>query len=251
MRFSNFSIALAGGILSLASVVTADCAKNNCLRAVIASAFPTRHGSADCSAFMVTTVTPTTQTITVTTVASTVDTLPTTFLPVRRRDINQNIRRIVTTTAASTAGGIPAYASPCDSSARYSSACSCIGVTMSTITLPTPSTTLTVSTTTTRIPNLQATGYVNSICAAAGTSVMFTMSNGECISNPVFYSVNIGSLMPAGCDASKCQILGWGGANDANQLCTGAAVHTNSASGCYDTGVIWSYKLVCQPDACS
>jgi hypothetical protein len=42
---------------------------------------------------------------------------------------------------------IPSYASACSGSVRYSSACSCIGVTRSTVTAPTPSTTVTVTAT--------------------------------------------------------------------------------------------------------
>ncbi|KAF3902921.1 hypothetical protein AA313_de0209847 [Arthrobotrys entomopaga] len=43
--------------------------------------------------------------------------------------------------------GVPAYASPCSNLAAYVSACSCQGVTRSTTTVPTPSTTITVSST--------------------------------------------------------------------------------------------------------
>lgn len=34
------------------------CNRNDCLRAVVASAFPTRHGSADCASYFEATVTP-------------------------------------------------------------------------------------------------------------------------------------------------------------------------------------------------
>ncbi|MCJ1383135.1 hypothetical protein MMC17_006248 [Xylographa soralifera] len=51
------------------STSTTTCNEDNCLRAVQGSAFPTRHGSADCASYFLTTVTPatSTQTVTVTT----------------------------------------------------------------------------------------------------------------------------------------------------------------------------------------
>ena len=43
-----------------AQLAVASCDHNNCLRAVIGSAVPTRHGSADCVSYFVATVTPAT-----------------------------------------------------------------------------------------------------------------------------------------------------------------------------------------------
>ncbi|MCJ1436180.1 hypothetical protein MMC27_005558 [Xylographa pallens] len=45
--------------------------------------------------------------------------------------------------------GVPTYASACSGTSRYSSACSCFGVTHSTSTAPTPSTTITITATAT------------------------------------------------------------------------------------------------------
>lgn len=96
MRFSI--IAFVGAIHLAVAQLPANptCNHDNCLRAVIASAFPTRLGSADCASYFRTTV--------------------------------------VTNSAAQTVipTRIPAYASACSGAARYSSACSCIGATHTT-----------------------------------------------------------------------------------------------------------------------
>ena len=52
---------------------------------------------------------------------------------------------------------IPTYASACSGSVRYSSACSCIGVTKSTTTAPTPITTTTVTATTVQTSDVTMT----------------------------------------------------------------------------------------------
>ncbi|MCJ1282496.1 hypothetical protein MMC26_001819 [Xylographa opegraphella] len=52
---------------------------------------------------------------------------------------------------------IPTYASACSGSVRYSSACSCIGVTRSTTTAPTPVTTTTVTVTTVQTSDITMT----------------------------------------------------------------------------------------------
>ncbi|KAE9370085.1 hypothetical protein N431DRAFT_484404 [Stipitochalara longipes BDJ] len=88
------AIAILYGAHLAAAAATPACAADNCLRAVRASAFPTRLGTADCSSYFLTTVTG----------GSTV-----------------------------APSAIPTYASACSGSARYSSACSCVGVTASTI----------------------------------------------------------------------------------------------------------------------
>jgi len=89
------------GLLYAAQLAAAGCNEDNCLRAIIASAFPTRSGVADCSAYLRTTY----------------ETGP---LP--------------TVTVSSTT--IPAYASACSPTSRYTSACACVGVSPSTTTVP-------------------------------------------------------------------------------------------------------------------
>jgi len=147
---------------SLLEVATADCNANNCLRQVIASAFTSRMARADCSSYMAITVTPATVTVTatntltdtavetdtVTVIASTAYEEPPTekrrsnnrpVLPVR--DVIE-VRQVTVSPTA-----IPAYASACTNDAKYSSACSCIGVTQYTITAAAPLTTTTTSVT--------------------------------------------------------------------------------------------------------
>ncbi|KAK3935089.1 hypothetical protein QBC46DRAFT_58518 [Diplogelasinospora grovesii] len=222
----------------LAGLVSAGCNSNNCLRAVIASAFTTRHGVEDCSSYLATTITPATSTITTTvTVPATVSTTVTvsdlfadsetvtastetlyfaesstvtastetlfftesttatastetdlftvssfitastetdvytdletitastetdyatvtvssaTTEPPRVGKKNKKAREIKCnkrTTQSSTA--YPTYASACSSWAKYVSACSCVGVTPTVITVPSPLTTVTVTETST------------------------------------------------------------------------------------------------------
>ncbi|MCJ1402848.1 hypothetical protein MMC11_006069 [Xylographa trunciseda] len=82
-----------------------------------------------------------------TTTVSTVVVLATAPPKLKLRDgFEQRIApRAVTVSPSS----VPAYASSCSGTARYSSACSCFGVTHSTSTAPTPSTTITVTATAT------------------------------------------------------------------------------------------------------
>ena len=51
-------IVLYSVLLATAASSTLVCNRNDCLRAVVASAFPTRHGSADCASYFEATVTP-------------------------------------------------------------------------------------------------------------------------------------------------------------------------------------------------
>lgn len=92
MRLSTFTSLFAALFIGELSAQD-DCHEDNCLRAIQASAFPTVHGTADCSSIMVVTVSAST-----------------TILPT----------------------AIPAYASPCTDFPEYSSACSCIGITETT-----------------------------------------------------------------------------------------------------------------------
>ncbi|MCJ1391564.1 hypothetical protein MMC18_004428 [Xylographa bjoerkii] len=100
---------------------------------ILASAFPTRHGSADCSSFFSKTVTPgpTTVTTTITT------TVPALAAAVQARQ------------AIAAPSSIPPYASACSGTARYASACSCIGVTPTTKTAAAPIVTVTATVTVT------------------------------------------------------------------------------------------------------
>ncbi|KAK6527523.1 hypothetical protein TWF694_004506 [Orbilia ellipsospora] len=152
-----FLIAEIAAIVTSVSISTTSslkCEADNCLRAIRASAFPTRPGTADCSSYFRAIVTPTTvtisQTVTTITVTQTVSTftvLPTTTAPTTITAFKRKRQ------ATGIPTSIPAYASPCSGSSRYESACSCIGLTRNTITLSTPTTTVsvTVTSTTTQI----------------------------------------------------------------------------------------------------
>ncbi|KAA6412718.1 MAG: hypothetical protein FRX48_03710 [Lasallia pustulata] len=149
MRFSTAAIALF--VSQFAVPAAASCNANNCLRAIIASAFTTRHGSADCSSFLQKTITPATSTITASTAVSTATAtvILATFSPNKRDAIPVSPPALALRQVTAPSASIPAYASACSGTSAYSSACSCIGVTPTTTTLPTPTTTITVSYTST------------------------------------------------------------------------------------------------------
>ncbi|KAK6542382.1 hypothetical protein TWF694_006338 [Orbilia ellipsospora] len=218
--------------------VLADCAHDNCLRAIIASAVKTRSGVADCASyFAVATITPPPSTVTVT-VAHTVTKATDTIQPARqRRDLNRRI-----TAAAS----IPAYASACSGLARYSSACSCVGVAVGgTFTAPTPVTTVTVTSTTT-IPLLSATNYPDVDCGLTPFST-YNVANGECVHIWEAYGVSVSTaLTPASCLASHCH-LGLFYSGD----CTGDPADTIPLDGrCIYAASLYSYQLVCDSTVC-
>ncbi|RVD89072.1 uncharacterized protein DFL_000094 [Arthrobotrys flagrans] len=112
MRFTTAF--LLSGVLYAASAtnISNGCNHDNCYRAVKADAFPTRPGTADCSSYFSTTIEQKTSTKVVRRVTFTITYFETT-IPTH----------------------IPAYASACDGPAKYSSACSCIGVTPVTTTI--------------------------------------------------------------------------------------------------------------------
>jgi hypothetical protein len=157
--------------------------KDNCARAVTG----TRPGKdvlaqkSDCSSFMLATVTPATATITQTLrVTPSTDTIyaatttiisfvtatevvtVTSFTGIERRDVPTG--GPVTTSPTN----IPTYASACDNVLRYSSACSCWGITATTTTAATPSTTVTVT--------ISETAMVTATLSATITSVTTTTS---------------------------------------------------------------------------
>ncbi|EGX45535.1 hypothetical protein AOL_s00169g141 [Orbilia oligospora ATCC 24927] len=116
MKFTS-ALFLSSVIYAVAATRNSNgCNQNNCYRAVKADNFPTRPGTADCSSFLSTTVEQKTST-----------------------EINEGVKTIVTYYETTIPTHIPAYASPCsDSPAKYSSACSCIGVTpVTTVIIPT------------------------------------------------------------------------------------------------------------------
>ncbi|KAK6498930.1 hypothetical protein TWF481_011501 [Arthrobotrys musiformis] len=143
------------------------CNADNCLRAIRATS-RLSSASAACSAYIEQTVTPPTVTVTeyetiseiasetvyttqVDTVfdteTSVVEETATTILPGNTATVTVYNPALKKREAAPT---IPAFASPCSGEVRFTSACSCIGVSApNTVTLATPTETLTITTTTT------------------------------------------------------------------------------------------------------
>ncbi|KAK6498848.1 hypothetical protein TWF481_011420 [Arthrobotrys musiformis] len=171
--------------LPVRSATSTKCIEDNCLRAIRATNFPTRLGTADCNSYFATIVTPPISTswfewettvydyteVLTETITTTLTTATTTILPdsggsqtFEKRD------EPVTNTATS----IPAYASPCSGSIRYSSACSCIGATHTVITVESPIRVLT-STIYITIPTLTTTTTITQ------TSTIETVATGFAI----------------------------------------------------------------------
>ncbi|KAH6676920.1 hypothetical protein F5X68DRAFT_245931 [Plectosphaerella plurivora] len=143
-----------------------NCSHNNCLRAVIAGSFPQRPTRADCSSFLQKTVTPaaytetiwetiTPATATATSTSVETATLRPTETVVQTVDVTQTV--VTTVTGAPVLkrqvtvhpSVLPTYATACRSVEAYSSACSCIGISPTTITVATPTVKVTSTSTVT------------------------------------------------------------------------------------------------------
>ncbi|KAK3989580.1 hypothetical protein QBC44DRAFT_350465 [Cladorrhinum sp. PSN332] len=112
-----------------------DCHGNNCNRAVTGTRpglLPLESRSADCSSFLLTTVTPAPTTVTVT-----VDDLG---QPIPTPPLNKRADAVTVT-----ATNIPDYAANCADAAEYRVACQCFGLTPSVTTAPTPTVTVTTT----------------------------------------------------------------------------------------------------------
>jgi len=172
------------GLLYAAQLAAAACNHNNCLRAVIASAFPTRSGSADCSSYFKTTV----------------ETGP-----------------IPTKTVIPTS--IPRYASACSGSVGYSSACSCVGATAATITVPAtissyPFLACYTDSPTRLLNGLPSPGYIartpmsNEICAAYCQSNNFlyfgTEYSDQCFCGNALEDQSVNKPAPAASCSTTC-----------------------------------------------
>ncbi|KAM0323039.1 hypothetical protein ACHAQA_009138 [Verticillium albo-atrum] len=204
MKYSAPTVSLALGLLfgtaEAMPQAANKCSHNNCLRAVIAGSFPNRPTVADCSSFLQKTVTPATYTetiwetvtpvtetatsvstdvateLTTVTVVETLDvatqTVTTTITaapPVRRREDGENQEKRQVTEHPS---AIPTYATACRSVEAYSSACSCIGVSPTTVTVATPTVKVTSTSTVTAHTTV---GVVESVT----TTVLATVTNTE------------------------------------------------------------------------
>jgi hypothetical protein len=150
-------LATTHGVLGWGNDNDHGCKDDNCARAVTGTRFPPAVQSshkADCSSFLRTTVTPATKSV-----------FPYCHSLLHKTDWSP--RRTVTVTVTAPPHwppdhdpralearqvtviptAVPAYASACSGTARYSSACSCFKVTGVTTTAPTPTKTITVTVT--------------------------------------------------------------------------------------------------------
>lgn len=97
---------------------------------------------------------------------------------------------------------IPSYASACSGSVRYSSACSCIGVTGSTVTAPTPSTTVTVTATASQtVLNTEtsfATQTVDITATVTESTILATQTVFGCGPTPTFILQAVGAGADSG-----------------------------------------------------
>jgi len=238
-----FTFMIAGGFAAFTTATTTACVADNCLRAIRASAFPTRLGTADCSSYFITTVTPATYTTTVTP-TNTV----TVFNNKRRRaagaapEPTLEARQVTVVPSA-----IPAYASPCSGSVRYSSACSCIGVTATTTTAPTPTYTATAVAATATVvdthPSINFEGYGGGSCdefpEGPGTFVA-----GECVSLPFQISLEDDAISPGTCaDTSSCVLNLYPYGSNCNPASLERSVGTGAQ--CIYVGDAFFGQLVC------
>lgn len=133
MRIPLFVVILLGLIPSIRASAHKEgaCAEDNCLRAVTgtrrgASAITAARG--DCSSFLSSTTTLATRTATtsILTITATITVSG-----------NGNNKRSALSVSAGTISTktVPSYATACSGTSRYSSACSCWGITASTITV--------------------------------------------------------------------------------------------------------------------
>ncbi|KAK6540460.1 hypothetical protein TWF694_009254 [Orbilia ellipsospora] len=139
---------------------------------------------------------------------------------------------------------IPSYAAgPCSSSAsKYSSACSCIGVTASTVTAATPVTTLTVVTATTTRPSFAVATYGAKQCVGIASSSQIA-GNGECVSVTGTGSYFVSPPTPFGC--SGCQIFRY-----ESRDCSGDSFAQGYYNECTDISGGESFLIQCPADAC-
>ncbi|RKU48487.1 hypothetical protein DL546_004793 [Coniochaeta pulveracea] len=186
---------------ALASLAAAGCANNNCLRAIVAAGFTTRHGAADCSAYLAATVTPDTSTVTSTVTAvvteqtttitddvsttsqTTVVFTETQLITTQQTATASTLTQYITVTqnpapskraVTQSSSTYPAYASHCSVWNSYVSACSCVGVLPTTVTLPTPLATTVVTETSTLTSTIPSTTSSTETIAVPETTTAST-----------------------------------------------------------------------------
>ncbi|KAK6345841.1 hypothetical protein TWF730_010184 [Orbilia blumenaviensis] len=190
---SKFLVLALGAVSSVSATVhcRAACNADNCLRALRASQTPTRlsQASADCTRIIDVTYTPPTvtkteyTTITETSTLQIPDTIVQSFYDTQTDVIEATATtdQLVTTTrqlvkriATSSSISFPSYATPCSGFYRFSSACSCIGVTPRIHTASTPSTTITLPVTETSLTSVTNVVDTTSVTITDATVVVTT-----------------------------------------------------------------------------
>ncbi|PMD35343.1 hypothetical protein L207DRAFT_587652 [Hyaloscypha variabilis F] len=155
------------------------CNADNCLRAVIGSAFPTRDGAADCSSYFKATVTPA--------VISTIT----------------NTETVTTSTTTDLAPSVPTYGF---------NASSCIGAKATTTTLPSKTTTTSTITKTKTVsydlPIFTAYQWQDQECSQVLDPSPILFELGQCVNIPYALGISFDSFSPGSCEttAPECYI---------------------------------------------
>ncbi|KAK6512733.1 hypothetical protein TWF506_008902 [Arthrobotrys conoides] len=142
---------------------------------------PTTTASTD-SITITTTIFDTLTTLTPTTIT---ETIPTTFTETKPLDNGSNQVINKRNCVVQHGNTIPTYASFCSGTVRYSSACSCLGVsTILTVTAPTPTTTTTITTTSTVTTPTSITVKTESITTTDATVILPSTSKTTITAGP-------------------------------------------------------------------
>ncbi|KAK6339648.1 hypothetical protein TWF718_009043 [Orbilia javanica] len=207
MKLTASIFLIASIALPVHSATSTKCIEDNCLRAIRATNFPTRPGTADCYSYFATTVIPPISTsyydseytvydhteVITETVTTTLTTATTTVLPEPSTQTFEKRNEPITNTNTA----IPAYASPCSGSIRYSSACSCIGATHTVTTIESPIrvventiyiTVPTLTTTTT----ITETSTIQTIATGFAIRISGSSRNGQYIRIPETQYIGVG-----------------------------------------------------------
>ncbi|KAK6536709.1 hypothetical protein TWF281_000929 [Arthrobotrys megalospora] len=199
MFFKSFVLALgAASAVSATQQCAGVCNADLCLRALRATQISTRlaQASADCTRIVDVTYTPPTvtkteystvsQTNTVTIPSTLVrtfyDTQTDVILATATTDQQSTVTQYVDKRGVTAPSiSFPTYATPCSGFYRFSSACSCIGVTPRIITVPTPSTTITLPVTETSLTSVtevvETTSVTITDATVSVTTTVTTVTN--------------------------------------------------------------------------
>lgn len=187
MRYIPLLLSL--GAANIAATTTLlKCNADNCFRAIRASAFPDRPGTADCISFFQNYVTSTVTATEFTTISDTTTVTTTVTTPVTAPAVPGDCK----CKRDASVPPIPTYASACSGLVRYSSACACIGVTATA-----PPTTTTVTSTSTVLISADAT--------ATDTAFVMQLVDGR----PGYYVTKKGNFAYVDADLSPDPPVQW------------------------------------------